>query len=149
MPSHEQPIDYREFLSETVVGQHFEKIHFDTKFTGSTFQSCEFKSCRLDRVHMRKTHWTDCLFDASTLVVEFTDSIFERCSFRGTTFRGLSGEYGGVRARFVGCDFSRATFSALRLRACKFEGCDFADARLLGCDLRGAIHDGTPLENNG
>ena len=147
MPQHAKPIDYREFINETIVGQRFESVHFDTKFSGSTFQSCEFRDCRLDRVIMRKTDWADCQFDGSTLVVEFTDSAFARCSFRGATFRGLSGEYGGVRARFVGCDFSQATLRALKLRACRFESCDFANTRIFGCDLRGAIHDGKPLEN--
>jgi uncharacterized protein YjbI with pentapeptide repeats len=149
MPPNTQPIDYREFLNARVVGLRFDRVHFETKFTGSTFQSCEFIGCRLDRVLMQKTHWTDCQFDGSTLVVEFSDSVFERCSFRGAIFRGLSGEYGGVRARFVGCGFSTATLRSLKLRACKFEGCDFSDTQILNCDLRGATHNGTPLKNVG
>ena len=149
MPPRLKPIDYREFINETVVDQRFESIHFDTNFNGSSFKSCEFRGCRLDRVFMRKTHWTDCQFHGSILVIEFTDSVFERCSFRGATFRGLSGEYGGVRARFIGCDFSHSTLRALNLRACKFERCDFTDARLVDCDLRGATLDERPLENTG
>ena len=142
-----EPMDHREFLNERLIGLRFHGVHFDTKFTGSTFQSCEFIDCRLDRVLMRKTHWADCRFDGSTLVVEFTDSVFERCSFRGAAFRGLSGEYGGVRATFSGCDLSNTTLKALNLRACKFESCDFSGARILSCDLRGATHNGAPLKN--
>jgi len=148
MASPTQPIDYREFLDERVVGLRFEGVHFDTKFIGSTFHSCEFIGCRLDHVLMRKTRWADCRFDGSTLVVEFTDSVFERCSFRGANFRGLSREYGGVRARFAGCDLSSATLDAIKLRACKFEDCDFSGTRILNCDLRGATHDGKPLESS-
>jgi len=96
---------------------------------------------------MAKSHWIESRFDGSKLVVSFDDSVFERCSFRDTRFHGLRGEYGGVRSRFIGCNFTDATLKSVNLRASKFESCDFAGTRFFDCDLRGAIHDGQALEN--
>jgi uncharacterized protein YjbI with pentapeptide repeats len=140
-------IDSREIIKQDVAGLCFEGIHFDGKFSDSTFRQCIFHRCRLDRVLMGKSRWIESRFDGSKLVVWFDDSIFERCSFRETSFQGLRGEYGGVRARFVGCDFTGATLKAVKLRACKFENCDFLDTRFIDCDLRGAMHNGKALEN--
>jgi uncharacterized protein YjbI with pentapeptide repeats len=139
--------DCRELIKQDVAGLHFERVHFDSNFTGSTFRQCIFHHCRLDRVLMGKSHWIESQFDGSKLVVCFDDSVFERCSFRDTSIQGLLGEYGGVRARFIGCDFTGATLKSVKLRACKFEHCDFSGARFIDCDLRGAIHDGKELEN--
>jgi len=102
-------IDCREIIKQDVTGLCFERVHFDSNFTGSTFRQCAFRHCRLDRVWMGESHWIESRFDDSKLVVGFDDSVFERCSFRDTSFQGLHGEYGGVRARFIGCDFTGAT----------------------------------------
>ena len=139
--------DCREIIKQDVTGLRFERVHFDSNFTGSTFRQCIFHECRLDRVLMSKSHWIESQFDGSKLVLWFDDSVFERCSFRNTGFHGLRGEYGGVRTRFVGCDFAGATLKSVKLRACKFEDCGFSGARFVGCDLRGATHNGKALEN--
>ena len=141
------PIDYREYIEQELVGLRFERVHFDSKFTGSTFRECAFVHCRLDRVLMNKSRWIESQFDGSELVIAFNDAVFERCSFRNANFRGLRGEYGGVRARFIGCDFSSAIFKSVTLRATKFESCELSNARFTDCDLRGAAHDGVPIES--
>jgi uncharacterized protein YjbI with pentapeptide repeats len=56
MPTSNAQIDYREFINQDLSGLNFEGIHFDTKFTGSTFRQCLFLRCRLDRVLMGKSH---------------------------------------------------------------------------------------------
>jgi uncharacterized protein YjbI with pentapeptide repeats len=140
-------IDYREYINQDLAGLTFENVHFDSNFTGSTFRQCAFIHCRLDRVSMNKAHWIESRFDGSKLVILFDDSEFEHCSFRDTDFRGLRGEFGGVRARFVGCDFTGAVLKSLKLRACKFENCNFTNTRFVTCDLRGAKHDGVQIEN--
>jgi uncharacterized protein YjbI with pentapeptide repeats len=142
-------IDTRDILGETLANARFEKVHFDSKFTGSNFVSVVFDRCRLDRVLMARTNWTNCDFRCSTLVAHFNDAVFEQCSFHDVTFKGLDNEYGGIRARFVNCDFSRAQFNQVRLRACRFQGCCFDGARFTKCDLRGALHDGEQMENTG
>lgn len=149
MPAPKLPMDCREIIRQEVSELRFERIHFDSSFSGSTFRQCGFDHCRLDRVHMSESHWIESRFDGSKLVIGFNDSIFERCSFRDASFQGLRGEYGGVRAKFIACDFSNAILRSLKLRACKFEKCDFSGAQFIDCDLRGATHDGVPLENNG
>ncbi len=139
----------REVIGETLKNIRFERTHFDTKFTDSTFESVALNQCRLDRVLMARTKWFNCNFRGSTLVVHFTDAAFEDCSFHDVVFKGLQHEYGGIRARFVKCDFSRATFNQVCLRACRFEDCCFDGARLLKCDLRGTLHNGLQMENTG
>lgn len=142
-------IDTRDLLGQTLTGQQFKKVHFDAKFTGSTFVSVVFDRCRLDRVLMAKTKWTNCDFGGSTLVVDFTDAIFEQCSFYDAAFKGFACEYGGIRARFVNCDFTRVEFKQVCLRACRFHDCCFDGAQFLQCDLRGALHGGRQIENTG
>jgi uncharacterized protein YjbI with pentapeptide repeats len=142
-------IETREVIGETLKSVRFERIHFDTKFTDSTFESVAFDQCRLDRVLMARTKWSYSNFRGSTLVVEFTDAVFEDCSFHDVTFKGLQNEYGGIRARFVKCDFSRATFNQVCLRACRFVDCCFDGARLLKCDVRGTLHNGLQMANTG
>jgi uncharacterized protein YjbI with pentapeptide repeats len=136
-----------EYLDQDVTNLRFEQVHFDTKFTGSRFSSVVFSKCRLDRVLMAKTNWLDCDFDRSTLVVHMNDAVFERCSFRNVVFKGLAWQYGGVRAKFVDCDFNGAQFNRALLRACKFVDCQLDEAQFIGCDLRGATHNGVELQN--
>jgi uncharacterized protein YjbI with pentapeptide repeats len=147
MPTRNAPIDCREYIGQELAGLRFERVHFDSKFSRSTFRECAFVHCRFDRVLMNKSRWLDSQFDGSKLVIKFDDSVFERCSFRNVTFHGLRGEYGGARSKFIGCDFSSAIFKSVALRATKFEGCVFTATRFTDCDLRGATHDGVPLEN--
>lgn len=142
-------IETRDFIGETLKSVRFERIHFDTKFTDSTFESVALDQCRLDRVLMARTNWLNCDFCGSSLVVHFTDAVFEGCSFQDVAFKGLQNEYGGIRARFVKCDFSRATFNQVCLRACRFVDCCFDGARLWKCDLRGTLHNGLQMQNTG
>ncbi len=141
-------MDYREYLGVTVANQRFERIHFDTKFTGSTFSSVVFDRCRLDRVLMAKTNWHGCDFDGSYLVVSFNDATFNECSFRNSTFKGLMCQFGGVRATFSNCDFSGSKFNRVCLRACRFKDCSFEGTTFVDCDLRGARHNDEPMENS-
>ena len=138
-----------DLIRQTVEGQRFEAMDFDSKFTGSTFRSVVFDRCRFDRVLMRNTNWIDCDFSGSTMVVDCTDAYFERCVFNGVSVKGQMCEYGGVRARFTACDFTNAKFNWVCLRACRFVDCHFDLASLVECDLRGATHDGMPLLNSG
>ncbi len=142
-------IDTREILGETFANARFDKVHFDSNFTDSTLLSVVFDRCRLERVLMARTSWTNCDFRGSTLVVNFDDAVFNQCTFNAVKFKGLTGEYGGIRARFVNCDFSGAQFNELCLRACRFVGCCFEGARFTKCDLRGALHNGEQMENTG
>lgn len=90
------PMDCRDIIKQDVAGLCFERIHFDSNFTSSTFWQCVFLRCRLDRLLMARSHWNESRFEGSKLVVFFDDSVFESCSFRDTTFQGLRGEYGGL-----------------------------------------------------
>ncbi len=134
-----------EYLSQEVTDLHLEGVHLETKFTGSTFTSSSFIKCRLDRVLMAKTIWKQCDFSDSTLVVYFNDAVFEDCKFLGTSFKGINGEYGGVRAKFLNCDFTGAKFIHVYLRACRFENCLLEGVEFIRCDLRGAKSNGLPL----
>ena len=148
MPSSNSVVTFPEILNESVSDRRFENVHIETNFFGSTFSHVAFVKCRLDRVLMRKTIWTDCDFANCKLTIDFNDSHFERCSFHGTLFRGLDGQYGGVRAKFISCDFTDAVLQSLNLRACRFTDCTFSGTRLSNCDLRGAKHNDVPLENS-
>ncbi len=50
-------IETREVIGETLKNIRFERTHFDTKFTDSTFESVSLNHCRLDRVLMARTKW--------------------------------------------------------------------------------------------
>jgi uncharacterized protein YjbI with pentapeptide repeats len=141
--------DTREYLHEAIAGEKFQRIHFDSNFNCSTFEDCDFIDCRLDRVTMMKTRWRRCRFDRSIIIAEFTDAIFEDCSFRYSDLRGRMCEYGGVRAIFDRCDFSGASIKSLKLRACKFSSCEIDTLTIQKSDVRGATHNGIPLQNNG
>lgn len=143
-----QPSIFDEYLDQDVSNLRFERVHLDTKFTGSRFTSVVFDHCRLDRVLMAETKWADCDFDGSTLVVHMNDATFDRCKFQNVTFKGLSCQYGGVRATFSECDFSGTKFKNVVLRACKFLNCQFEGTQFIGCDLRGATRNGIELKTS-
>ena len=141
-----QPIDM-EIINGTLACQRFDGQHLETNWFGSTFESVHFSNCRLDRVTMRRSKWRRCTFESSVMVVDFTDSVFDDCSFRASTIKGLHGEYGGVRASFTICDFSGTTFRHVNIRASRFHSCCFTGTTFISCDLRGALHDGVQILN--
>ena len=61
---------------------------------------------------------------------------------------GKSGiEYGGRRVKFVGCDFSDATFKGVEFRASRFIDCIFYGTSFSACDFRGVKAEGGVMPN--
>lgn len=134
-----------EYINQDVEALSFEGEHFETKFTGSKFTAISMHNCRLDRVLMAKTHWKNCDFKGSTFVAHFNDAVFDNCNFEDVAFKGLSGQYGGLRARFNNCNFRGAKFIHVLLRASHFVECEIDPIQFIRCDLRGTKINGNPI----
>ncbi|WP_370690141.1 pentapeptide repeat-containing protein [Fluviicoccus sp.] len=133
-------------IDQEICGLVMEGVTLERNLTGSTMRNCKFLGCKFDRVLMAKTTWIECEFIGSTLISHFNDAEFVNCDFRESTFRGLTWQFGGLRAKFRECNFSQSTFNHVLLRACRFSGCNLEGVRFVKCDVRGTKVDDKPLD---
>ncbi len=111
----------------------------------SAFKRVSFAHAGLDRCLLRNSTVIDCDFTGAKLVANIDDSVFEGCTFTGAAFSGgrAGHEYGGRRAKFIGCDFTKTRFKRVEFRASQFVDCVFNQAQFVQCDLRGVKMVGT------
>lgn len=98
----------------------------------------------LDSCGFRHAVVSQCDFSGTKLLLHTDDAVFENCDFAGAAFTSRrSNEFGGRRVRFVGCNFTGATFHRAVFRASRFINCDLTNAKFFGCDLRGVKAEGS------
>lgn len=111
----------------------------------SEFRRVEFQWSKFDRCVIGRSHFSECNFSGSRLVVNLDDTVAENCDFSRVVIAGgrAGHEYGGRRAKFLGCNFKDATFKSVEFRASQFVGCLFEGTKFIACDLRGVkVTDG-------
>src|SRR5260221_12659927 len=99
-----EPLASADLINAQLANLEFERSKFSLTVNGGTFRNVSFLRCHFDRVFMRKTLWQHCSFAGTVMVPDMTDAVFEDCNFVGAKIRGIAGEYGGRRTRFVRCD---------------------------------------------
>jgi len=142
-----EPLMFADLIDAQLSNIEFERSKFSMSANRGTFRDVSFLRCHFDRVFMRQTSWQRCSFARSVMVPDMTDAVLEDCNFSGAKLRGIAGEYGGRRTRFVRCDFRECVFDRVQFLASRFVDCDLSTLRIIKSDLRGTSHNGTPLQN--
>jgi uncharacterized protein YjbI with pentapeptide repeats len=139
-------LNFKGLIRANLTDIDFSFSKMAVKFTEGTFHRLDFTQAKLDRSVMSKASWNESTFDYANICIEADDAVFVGCSFRKTTFRGVSWQYGGRRTRFVKCDFGGASFIKTKFLACHFEECILDDVDFGESDFRGAQIDGQKIE---
>jgi uncharacterized protein YjbI with pentapeptide repeats len=137
---------FANLLGAQLSNLEFDRCKFSMSTNGGTFRDVSFLRCHFDRIPMRHTLWQRCSFAGSVMVPDMTDAVFEDCNFAGAKLRGIAGQYGGRRTRFVRCDFRDCVFDHVQFLAGRLVDCDVSTLRIIKSDLRGTSHNGTPLQ---
>lgn len=108
--------------------------------TDSEVKCTDFTEVKFKQASFIKSHFIECNFTKSTINAHFTDAVFEKCDFTNAYFTGGSNfsGLGGVRVKFIGCNFANTVFKSLPLRAVRFVNCTFLSTQFINTDLRGA-----------
>ena len=122
------------------VDLSFSKIYLP--LTSVSFLKVNFTQCFFD-CSMSRSHFQDCVFDNSKMIISADDAQFHQCSFVGVTFSGRSSQIsGGMRTLFENCDFTDTNFRKVQFRGAKFANCCFKDAKFDNCDFRASKFEG-------
>lgn len=117
-------------------GIDFSYANMSCRFNFARVKHCVFHEVLFDNCHMSHARFDHCDFGAARLHTPWlTDAVFSDCSFVEAHLGkgGRIAHEGGLRVSFVRCDFSNATFRALKLQGARFVDCQFDGAVIRNC----------------
>lgn len=164
-------------MSNCIVDQTFQKLHFSELPSSKEFENCQFINCNFSEANLYEKVFMECTFidcDLSLAKLDFT--AFREVKFVGCKMLGLlfdkCNPFGLVfsfdnchlnhssfyklkihQTCFMNCQLQEVDFTETELKGSKFEDCNFNNANfdhtnLMSCDLRSSYNFNIDPENN-